>query len=100
VVKDLGAEGRGAISFPKPGITFNLDFPVEGAKTQTLVDALNDFVAAEGGRIYLAKDAFTRPEHFHAMDPRFDAFDAIRRAWDPERTLRSKLSVRLFGDPE
>ena len=35
---------------------------------------------AEGGRIYLAKDTFTRAEHFRAMEPRLDAWTANRRA--------------------
>ena len=97
VVKDLGAEGRGRLSFPMPGVTFNIDLPIDRG-TQALVDALNDLVAAEGGRIYLAKDAFTRADHYRAMDPRVDAFNAVRRAWDPDRRIRSALSVRLLGD--
>ncbi len=97
VVKDFGGEGTGVLSFPKPGITFAIDVPVRD-DTQRAVDAMNDLVAAEGGRIYLAKDAFTRAEHYRAMDPRVDAFQAIRRRWDPEGRLRSALSVRLFGD--
>ena len=41
------------------------------AKTRPqLIDALNECVIKEGGRIYLAKDAFTRAEHFRAMEPR------------------------------
>ena len=55
-------------------------------------------VIAEGGRIYLAKDAFTRAEHFRRMEPRWDAWMAARDRWDPERRLRSAQSVRLFGD--
>ena len=54
VVKDLGGEGRGTLSFPRPGITFTLDIPVRGRETERVVDALNDLVAAEGGRVYLA----------------------------------------------
>jgi FAD/FMN-containing dehydrogenase len=68
------------------------------ANTQSLVDALNEFVIAEGGRVYLAKDAFTRAEHFRAMEPRLDAWERVRRTWDPQRRLRSAQSVRLFGD--
>lgn len=99
VLKDCGAEGRGTISFPRPGVSYALDLPI-GPSTQRIADALGEFVAAEGGRIYLAKDAFTRPEHLRAMDgERLAAFDAVRRRWDPERRLRSALSVRLFGDP-
>jgi len=97
VVKDCGEQGRGMISFPRPGISFALDFPVT-ERTQELVDALNEIVCAEGGRIYLAKDAFTRPEHFAAMEPRLPDFLEVRRWLDPQRRLRSALSRRLFGD--
>jgi FAD/FMN-containing dehydrogenase len=64
-----------------------------------MVDRLNELVIAEGGRIYLTKDAFTRPEHFRAMEPRLDAFNAVRRRWDPQTRIRSAQSVRLLGDP-
>jgi FAD/FMN-containing dehydrogenase len=98
VIKDCGAEGEGLLSFPKPGISIALDIPVRD-DTQALVDALNEQVIAEGGRVYLAKDRFTRAEHYRAMEPRLEAFLAERRRWDPERRLRSAQSVRLLGDP-
>ena len=98
VIKDCGAEGRGLLSFPRPGVSYALDFAVD-QHTQALVDAMNDHVAAEGGRIYLAKDALTRAEHFRAMErDRLPAFEAVRNKWDPERRLKSAQSVRLFGD--
>lgn len=97
VIKDCGPEGKGMLSFPRPGISIAIDFPVHPRKTQNLVDRLNELVIAEGGRIYLTKDAFTRKEHFRAMEPRLDAFDAVRRRWDPQGTIRSAQSVRLFG---
>lgn len=100
VVKDFGREGAGLLSFPTPGITFTFDIPVRDRETQRLVDALNDVVASHGGRIYMTKDAFTRPEHFRAMEPRLDEFAEIRRRWDPDLALRSALSVRLLGDRE
>lgn len=99
VVKDFGPEGSGLLSFPKPGITFAIDLPVTDA-TPALVARLNDAVAAEGGRVYLTKDAFTSREHFLAMEPRLSAFDDVRRRWDPDRTIRSAQSVRLLGDNE
>lgn len=99
VIKDCGAEGRGMLSFPRPGVSIAIDFPICGQKTQDLVDRLNTLVIAEGGRIYLTKDALTRPEHFRAMEPRLDAFNAVRRRWDPDVRIRSAQSVRLMGDP-
>jgi FAD/FMN-containing dehydrogenase len=96
VIKDCGAEGDGLLSFPLPGISIALDIPC-GTQTQALIDALNTQVIAEGGRIYLAKDALTRAQHFRAMEPRLERFLAVRRRWDPAGSLRSAQSVRLFG---
>ncbi len=98
VIKDAGAQGQGLLSFLRPGISIALDIPVRD-NTQRLVDTLNELVIAEGGRIYLAKDAFTRPEHYAAMDPRLPEFQAVRDRWDPARSIRSAQSVRVFGDP-
>lgn len=96
VIKDCGAEGSGLLSFPTRGMSLALDFPME-SRTQALIDRLNEFVIAAGGRIYLAKDALTRAEHFRAMERRLDTFLAVRRQWDPDGQIRSAQSVRLFG---
>jgi decaprenylphospho-beta-D-ribofuranose 2-oxidase len=97
VIKDCGPEGVGMLSFPRSGISIALDIAVR-KNTPALIDALNECVLKEGGRIYLAKDAFTRAEHFRAMEPRLDEFLRVRRKWDPEGHFRSAQSVRLFGD--
>ncbi len=97
VIKDCGTEGEGILSFPRPGISIAVDLPVTDG-TQQLVDALDELVLSEGGRIYLAKDAFTRADHFKAMEPRLAAFEAARDRWDPERRLASAQSVRILGD--
>ncbi|GAB4208202.1 MAG: FAD-binding oxidoreductase [Sandaracinaceae bacterium] len=97
VIKDCGPEGEGILSFPRAGISIALDIPIRD-HTQALVDALNEQVLREGGRIYLTKDQFTRREHFQAMEPRLGRFQEIRRKWDPEGRIRSAQSVRLFGD--
>ena len=98
VIKDFGREGKGVLSFPRPGITLALDIAIRD-DTQALVDALNEQVLQEGGRIYLAKDSFTRREHFEAMEEsRLHEFRAIRDRWDPQRRFRSAQSVRLLGD--
>lgn len=98
VIKDCASEGQGMLSFPLPGISIALDLAVDD-NTQALVDVLNEAVLADGGRIYLAKDAFTRAEHFRAMEPRLDQWMTVRRRWDPEFRIRSAQSVRVFGDP-
>lgn len=96
VIKDCGAEGDGLLSFPRPGISIALDLAMRD-DTQRLVDQMNEQVLAEGGRIYLAKDALTRAEHFRAMETRLDRFLAVRRLWDPDGRIRSAQSVRLMG---
>lgn len=99
VVKDLGEAGPGVLSFPLAGTTINLDLPVRPGLAEVL-DRLNELVLELGGRIYLAKDAFTKREHFRAMEgDRLLEFERIRDRWDPERKLASALSRRLFDDP-
>jgi FAD/FMN-containing dehydrogenase len=98
VVKDCGAQGKGMLSFPRPGISVALDLPMQGGRTQALVDELNEVVIAAGGRVYLAKDALTRPEHLRAMEPRLATWSAVRKRWDPDGRLGSALSHRLLGD--
>jgi len=97
VIKDCGPEGKGTLSFPLEGTSIAVDMPVT-RDIQRIVDGLNEFLISTGGRIYLTKDRFTRPEHFRAMEPRLPAFEALRDKWDPSRRLRSAQSRRLFGD--
>ena len=98
VIKDCGPAGKGMISFPMEGISIALDIPVRD-QTQAMIDALNEQVLREGGRIYLTKDQFTRPEHFRAMEgERLTRFNEVRRKWDPNVRIKSAQSVRLMGD--
>jgi FAD/FMN-containing dehydrogenase len=98
VIKDFGSGSRGMISFPMRGVTLSLDLPFHGEATQKLVDDLNEVVVDAGGRVYLAKDALTRREHFRAMEPRLRDWNAVRRSWDPEHRIATAQSVRLLGD--
>ncbi|HWA74604.1 MAG TPA: FAD-binding oxidoreductase [Polyangiaceae bacterium] len=97
VIKDCGPEGNGVLSFPMAGTSIAIDMAVS-PELQRIIDRLNEFVIAAGGRIYLTKDRFTRAEHFRAMEPRLPKFFALREKWDPARRLRSAQSKRLFGD--
>lgn len=97
VIKDCGPEGKGVLSFPLEGTSIAVDMAVSPS-IQSIVDRLNEFVIDVGGRIYLTKDRFTRPEHFRAMEPRLPRFLELREKWDPHRRLRSAQSQRLFGD--
>lgn len=97
VLKDCGPAGKGPLSFPQPGASLALDIPIRGEKTRALVASLNEFVIAHGGRIYLAKDAFTSADQFRRMYPRLDEWVALRRSWDPDSRISSAQSRRLLG---
>ena len=95
VLKDCGESGDGLLSFPKPGSTIAVDIPLRDAEHgQRMSDAFNEYVLGHGGRIYFAKDTFTRPEHVAAMYPRLEEWREVRRRYDPEGRIRSALGVR------
>ena len=97
VVKDFGAEGAGVLSFPRPGVTITFDVPIRGEGTKTLVRELNERVIGWGGRVYLAKDAFTTEEQFRRMEPRLSQFDQVRRRWELRGRFRSALLGVIWG---
>ena len=96
IIKDCGAQGEGLLSFPRPGMSLALDIPIRD-NVQAVIDRLNERVIAGGGRIYLTKDGFTRPDHLRAMDERVQPFLDVCRRWDPQGNIRSAQSERLFG---
>ncbi|NVK29560.1 MAG: FAD-binding oxidoreductase [Gammaproteobacteria bacterium] len=64
----------GMISFPRPGITFALDFPNSGPKTLNLLAKLDQIVKQSGGALYPAKDARMPAEMFELSFPNLDNF--------------------------
>lgn len=96
VLKKLG-QGDGILSFPLPGYTLALDFPVKG-DILNFLDEIDRLVVAAGGRLYLAKDARQSRAIFEAGYPALSRFNAIRKSLDPAGTIRSKLSQRLVDE--
>ncbi|MCB2200033.1 FAD-binding oxidoreductase [bacterium] len=94
VLKRLGAEGSGHLSFPKPGWTLALDLPIKTA-VWPLLDELDRIILAHGGRVYLVKDARLAPETFRAMYPRFGEWLTIKQKVDPKWRFTSNLARRL-----
>ena len=93
VLKRMGAESFGLLSFPRPGYTLALDFPVTPANL-ALLDRLDAITAEHGGRIYLAKDGRAKPT-FAAGYPKIDEFRAIRAKHGLTDRFASRLSQRL-----
>ena len=78
VLKVFGdRESLGLMSFPRPGVTLALDFPMRGDGTLALLERLDAIVRAAGGAIYPAKDARMSPETFRASFPRWREFEAF-----------------------
>jgi FAD/FMN-containing dehydrogenase len=59
----------GMLSFPRPGVTIALDFPMRGRETLRLLDELDAVVAEAGGALYPAKDARMSPTIFRRSSP-------------------------------
>ena len=77
VLKSFGdVPSPGMLSFPRAGVTFALDFPMDGAATLALLDRLEAIVLAAGGALYPAKDARMTPRAFLASFPRLAEFEA------------------------
>ena len=72
VLKSFGEiESRGLLSFPMPGMTLAMDFPMRGDSTLKLLDYFDEVVDEAGGRVYPAKDARMSGEHFRSWYPKY-----------------------------
>jgi FAD/FMN-containing dehydrogenase len=91
VLKRMGAQSFGLLSFPMPGYTLALDFPVSQANL-ALLERLDAIVAECGGRLYLAKDARAAAATFQTGYPGLPEFRDVRRRWGLEKfsSLQSK----------
>ena len=93
VLKRMGPQSFGLLSFPREGYTLALDFPASPANL-ALLDRLDAITADHGGRIYLAKDARAAPATMAGYD-RLDAFRALRAERGYTTRFASRLSQRL-----
>lgn len=94
VLKKMGPEGNGLLSFPKAGYTLALDFPNK-KNVITLLKELEDITLKAEGRIYMAKDALISAETFDKMYPNKEKFMDILKKIDPEGRMASDAARRL-----
>lgn len=95
VLKRLGPQGEGMLSFPLAGWTLAVDLPAHDAEAYLMLDRMDEVVAQAGGRVYLAKDARLRPDLLGTMYPRLREFIEVKQRVDPEGRFRSDLAERL-----
>lgn len=75
VLKTFGnISSPGLLSFPRPGVTLALDFPIRGLETFKVLDMLDCVVKEHNGALYPAKDARMSKEMFSLSFPRLNEF--------------------------
>jgi decaprenylphospho-beta-D-ribofuranose 2-oxidase len=94
VLKRFGSGNRSPLSFPTPGWTLAVDFPITDGLDR-LCRRLDELVLSVGGRVYLAKDSRIDAASLRLMYPRLDDFLAVRRRVDPDGVFVSDLARRL-----
>lgn len=94
VLKRLGPQSFGMLSFPMPGYTLALDFPATPANL-ALLDRLDAITADHCGRIYLTKDARLSPAMLARGYPQLQEFRGLRAHYGLDRRFSSLLSQRL-----
>ena len=94
VLKTMGREGRGYLSFARPGTTLALDFPRRRG-TDALLATLERVTLDHGGRVYLAKDSRLSRQGFARMYPRADELRRVLAEIDPAGRMSSDMARRL-----
>lgn len=94
VLKTLGGQGRGHLSFPMRGHTLALDFP-RRAGAEDLLRRLETITLDHQGRVYLAKDSLLSQDGFRAMYPQVPRFEAVLTRVDPRGRFISDQARRL-----
>jgi FAD/FMN-containing dehydrogenase len=94
VLKRMGKESGGLLSFPREGYTFAIDFPIRRG-TVELLRRLDAMVLEAGGRIYLGKDSYVEAATFRAMYPQLDRWLEIKAKYDPHNCFTSDLGRRV-----
>ncbi|GAB3342662.1 FAD-binding oxidoreductase [Marivirga atlantica] len=94
VLKTMGPEDTGYLSFPKEGYTLALDFPIRKGLFEFL-DELDKVVIELGGRLYLAKDARMSASVFHKTYPNIELFREAAKKTNLSKDFNSDLNKRL-----
>ncbi len=94
VLKRFGEGNAAPLSFPQPGWTITVDFPITPG-LHRLCTELDELVLGAGGRLYLAKESRASGATIRRGYPRFDEWRKIRDSVDPDGVFVSDLARRL-----
>lgn len=93
VLKAFGdVPSPGFMSFPRPGITLAMDFPIRRDASFPLYSRLAEMTRSFGGRLYPAKDAAMTEAQFKVFYPQWERLEAAR---DP--AIMSSFWERVTG---
>ncbi|HJQ56879.1 MAG TPA: FAD-binding oxidoreductase [Vineibacter sp.] len=90
----MGSEGRGMLSFARPGIGLTFELMPSAATADTM-RRLERETLDRGGRLFLANDSHLTDHGFAAMYPRLAKMRAVLARFDPEFRMQSDLARRL-----
>ena len=86
---------KGLLTFSQAGYSIALDFP-NTAQVRAVLPQLNRWVADNGGRVYLAKDAVLSADLFHIMYGKSARdWESVINQIDPDAKFTSLMSKRL-----
>jgi decaprenylphospho-beta-D-ribofuranose 2-oxidase len=94
VLKRFGEGNAAPLSFPQPGWTITVDFPIARG-LHRFCSELDELVLDAGGRLYLAKESRASGETIRRGYPRFDEWRKLRDAADPTGVFMSDMARRL-----
>ncbi|MGH3615719.1 MAG: FAD-binding protein [Pseudonocardia sp.] len=94
VLKRFGDGNAAPLSFPQPGWTITVDFPIAPGLHRFCTE-LDELVLGAGGRLYLAKESRASGATIRRGYPRFDEWRKVRDAVDPDGVFMSDMARRL-----
>ena len=95
VLKRFGKASLAPLSFPSPGWTLALDFPIGIPHLEATLTEFDEEICQRGGRIYLVKDSRLKGEFLTKMYPRTEEWKKVRAKMDPEKKWKSDQGRRL-----
>ena len=95
VLKRMGKQNPGLLSFPMQGWTLAVDIAVGSERVESALREIDEAVISAGGRHYLAKDGHMSQSTFLRGYPQLDTWRDIQRQMDPIGMWTSDLARRL-----